>query len=155
MQGSPRHAIESSGLAGRLRNQRQPSSLAKCPQARFSTLRCGHQLSEADDIEYPPEIVGERGQAELGANLRQASHQKRTLVHPLLDRAKRMLDRLTTDAQDVRATGDAGLHPVEDGFVFETRYRAEAIPRASRTDRAISAGLAVGVVDLLERAQDG
>src|SRR5262249_61822970 len=37
------------------------------------------------------------GQAELGANLLQPSHQKRALVHPLLDRAKRVLDGLRSE----------------------------------------------------------
>ena len=46
------------------------------------------EVWECQDIENEPEIVGRRGQAELGANLLQPSHQKRTLVHPLFDRAK-------------------------------------------------------------------
>ena len=34
----------------------------------------GHQLGEPDEIEDSPEIVGERGQAEFGANILQATH---------------------------------------------------------------------------------
>src|SRR4051794_31512675 len=34
----------------------------------------GHQRGEPDEIEPPPEIVGERGQAEFGTNLLQATH---------------------------------------------------------------------------------
>ena len=60
------------------------------------------------DVENAPEIVGQRGQAEFGANLLQPSHQKCTLVHPLLDRAKRVLDGLTTLVEDVGALGYAG-----------------------------------------------
>src|ERR1700710_1901800 len=56
----------------------------------------GHHLGEPDDIQHPAEIVGERGQTELGADLLQATHQKRALVHPLLDRAERMFDGLAT-----------------------------------------------------------
>jgi hypothetical protein len=61
----------------------------------------GHQVRESHDVEDAPEIVGERGQAELGANLLQPSHQKRTLVHPLLNRAKRVFDRLAALVENV------------------------------------------------------
>jgi hypothetical protein len=63
----------------------------------------GHQLGEPDEIEDPPEIVGKRGQAEFGANLLQATHQKRALVHPLLDRAKWVFDCLATPVEDTWA----------------------------------------------------
>jgi hypothetical protein len=39
-------------------------------------------------------LIGERGQAELSADLLQPSHQECAQVHPLLDRAERGLDRL-------------------------------------------------------------
>src|SRR5205814_2041378 len=42
------------------------------------------QLWQLHDVEDAPEIVGERGQAELAAHLLQPAHQKRTLVHPCL-----------------------------------------------------------------------
>ena len=45
----------------------------------------------------------ERGQAELAANLLQPAHQKRALIHPLLDRAKRVFDRLAALVEDVGA----------------------------------------------------
>lgn len=38
---------------------------------------------KGDNVEHPPEIVGERRQAELAAKLFQATHQERALVHPL------------------------------------------------------------------------
>src|SRR5260221_10089040 len=97
----------------------------------LSGRQCSHQLGEPDDIEDPPEIVGERGQAEFSANLLQTPHQKRPLVHPLLDRAKWMLDRLATSVEDVRALRQSGLHPVQYRFVLETRYRAKLPTRAS------------------------
>ena len=56
---------------------------------RFLSLEGGNQIWERDDIENAPEIVSQCGQAELGANLLQSAHQKRPLVHPLLDRAER------------------------------------------------------------------
>jgi hypothetical protein len=77
----------------------------------------GHQLDEPDEIEDPPQIVGERGQAEFGANLLQATHQKRALVHPLLDHAKRVFDRFATPIEDTRALREPRLHPVQDRLV--------------------------------------
>jgi hypothetical protein len=55
----------------------------------FSDPERGHQVWEPENVEDAPQIVGKRGQAELGANLLQPPHQKRTLMHPLLDSAKR------------------------------------------------------------------
>jgi hypothetical protein len=80
----------------------------------------GHQLGEPDDIQHPAEIVGERGQAELTTDLLQTTHQKRSLVHPLFDRAKRVLNRLTTPVENTRVPGKPDGHPVQDGFVLET-----------------------------------
>jgi hypothetical protein len=80
----------------------------------FSRER-GNQLWQLHDIEDAPEIVDECGQAELGANLLQPSHQKRTLVHPLLDRAERVFDRLAALVEDVGALRYAGLHSVQYG----------------------------------------
>ena len=54
-----------------------------CDSRSTSELRSGYSCTNA----------GERGQAELGPNLFQATHPKRTSVHSLLDCAKRMLDR--------------------------------------------------------------
>ena len=111
-------------------------------QASLSGAKRGNQVWESYDIEDAPEIVGERGQAELGAHLFQPSHQKRTLVHPLLDRAKRVFDGLAALIEDVGALRYAGLHSVQYGLVLETGHRAESIARALRADRAVSAGLA-------------
>jgi hypothetical protein len=44
--------------------------------------------------------MGERGQAELGADVVETAHQERALVHPLLDRAEGMLDDLATAIDD-------------------------------------------------------
>jgi hypothetical protein len=41
----------------------------EAPRARFLGRERGNQFWQTYDIEDPPEIVGERGQAELGANL--------------------------------------------------------------------------------------
>ena len=113
----------------------------------------GNQLWEFHDIEDAPEIVGECGQAELAANLLQPPHQKRALVHPLFDRAKRVFDRLAALIEDVGTLRYAGLHSVQYGLVLETRHAAELIARAPRADRAVSAGLDVAVFDLLQAAR--
>ena len=115
------------------------TSRQKYSRMSLSGRQRGHQLGEPDEIEDPPEIVGERGQAEFGADLLQATHQKRTLVHPLLDRAERVLDRLAAAVEDIRALRQSGLHPVQYRFVLETRYRAKPPAGALRTDRAIIA----------------
>src|SRR3954447_15018302 len=96
----------------------------KRPDTRLSGRQGGRQLREPDQIEDPPEIVGKRGQAELGANILQATHQECTLVHPLLDRAKRVLDRLATPVEDSGALREPRLHPVQDRFVRQARDRA-------------------------------
>jgi hypothetical protein len=94
------------------------SELISCGvQAWLLGRERGNQLWKLHDIEDAPEIVGERGQAELAANLLQPSHQKRTLVHPLLDRAERVFDRLAALIEDVGALRYAGLHSVQDGLV--------------------------------------
>src|SRR5215469_13766096 len=120
----------------------------------FSTPHRHHQLSKADYIEHPPEIVGERGQAELAANLLQATHQERPLVHPLFDCAEWMLHHLAALLEYLRTLRQSGLHAVEHGLVLHAGHGTKAIRRASRPDRAIVTRPPVGVVDLLEPAQD-
>ena len=116
----------------------------------FLRLESGDQLWEPNDIEDTPEIVGERGQAELAAHLLQPSHQKSTLVHPLLDRAKRVFDRLSALVEDVGTLRYAGLHSIQYGLVLEARYGTELIAGALRPDRTVSASLAVAVIDLFQ-----
>ena len=131
------------------------SELISCggSSVAFSRER-GDQLWQLHKVEDAPEIVGERGQAELAANLLQPSHQKRTLVHPLLDRAERVFDGLAALIEDVGALRYAGLHSVQYRLVLETGHGAELIARALRPDRAVSAGLAVAVIDLLQAAHE-
>jgi len=67
-----------------------------------------NQLWQPQDIEDAPEILDEAGQAGLGANLLQPSHQKPTLVHQLLDSAKRVFDHLAALGENVGALRHAG-----------------------------------------------
>jgi hypothetical protein len=119
----------------------------------LSGRHCGHQVSEPDDIQHPPEIVGERGQTELGADLLQATHQKRTLAHPLLNCAKWVLDRLTTAIEDAGPLRQSRLHPVQYCFVLKPGDCAKLATRALRADLAIIACQLVDVVDLLQPTQ--
>jgi hypothetical protein len=75
------------------------------------------------------------------------------LVHPLLDRAKWVFDRLATPVEDTGALREPRLHPVQDRFVLQARDRAKPAIGALRTDFAIVARQLVGVVDLLQPAQ--
>src|ERR1700749_297354 len=137
------------------RDGRQCSGLVQMRVARrgFLGRERGDQLWHLHDIEDAPEIVGERGQAELAAHLLQPAHQKRALVHPLFDRAKRVFDGLAAFVEDVGALRYAGLHSVQYSLVLETRHAAEFTARALRPDRAVPAGLAVAVIDLFQAAQ--
>ena len=124
------------------------------PGGAFQAATAAISSREPDNIEHPPEIVGERGQAELGPDLLQATHQKRPLVHPLFDRAKRMFDRLASAVENTRdASPSRACHPVQHRFVLKPRYRAKLAARALRADLAIIARQLVDVVDLLQSTQ--
>src|ERR1700749_1713147 len=118
-----------------------------------SGRQSGHQLSEPDKIEHPTQIVGERRQAEFGPHLLQATGQKRTLIHPLLDRPERVLDGLTTAVENTGALRQPGVHPVQHSFVLKPRYGAKLAAGGPRADLAIVASEFVAVVDLLQSTQ--
>jgi hypothetical protein len=61
-------------------------------------------------------------------------------------------DRLAALLENVWPLRYAGLHSIQYGLVLETGYGAELIARALRPDRAVSAGLAVAVIDLIQAA---
>jgi hypothetical protein len=61
-----------------------------------------------------------------------------------------VLDGLAASVEDVGALHYAGLHSVQYSLVLETGHGAELIAGALPTDRAVAAGLAVAVVDLLQ-----
>src|SRR5215469_10750710 len=78
-----------------------------------SSLHGRHQRPEPHDIENPPEIIGEGSQAELATNLFYAAHQECALVHPLFDRAKRMLNRLAASSENFGSPGNSRLHLIQ------------------------------------------
>src|SRR5580692_10354416 len=79
-----------------------------------------HQRFEPHQIEHPSEIIGERRQTKLSADLLQPAHQECALIHPLLDGPEWMLDRFTADAEDVRALCQAGLHTIQCSLIFQS-----------------------------------
>ena len=88
-----------------------------------------------------------RGTTDKAANLLQATHQKRALVHP------RVFDRLAAPVEDTWALREPRLHPVRDRLVLQARDRAKPAVGALRTDFAIVACQLVSVVNLLQPAQ--
>src|SRR5438105_11022282 len=102
--------------------RQHPNWIERPPRTRFLGRERGNQFWQTYDVENAPEIIGERSQAELGANLLQPSHQKCTLVHPLLNRAKRVFDRLATLVENVGPLRYAGLHSIQYGLVLKTGY---------------------------------
>lgn len=69
------------------------ASLSSGPDGR-------HHPVHAENVERAPQIVGERRRAEFGAHLFEAAREKRALIHPLLDRTKRVFDGLAAAAEN-------------------------------------------------------
>ena len=93
-------------------------------------------LRHADDRDGPPEIIGKRGQAEFAAHLIKPSHQESPLVHPLLDRPKRMFDRLASNIEDLWPGSEALSHAIEHCLAFPSRDAAEVSACALGLERA-------------------
>jgi hypothetical protein len=74
---------------------------------------------DAEDVERAAQIIGERGQAELGAHVGEAAHQEGALIHPLLDAAERVLDDLAAAVENRRPRFEALGHAIENVLVFE------------------------------------
>ncbi len=49
-------------------------------------LQPGHQFWHTDDVDYPPEIVGEHMKTHLGPNIQQSFHDEVRRTHAVLDR---------------------------------------------------------------------
>ena len=108
-----------------------------------SGLHCPDQPLDADQVYRPPEIIGERRQTELGSHLFEATRQEGTLVHPLLDRTERVLDRLAANIQDPGPGGEAYCHAVKHGLAFPPRDAAEVSAGALRLESATATGARV------------
>jgi hypothetical protein len=112
----------------------------------------GRHGLDAEDVERAAQIIGERGQAELGAHVGEAAHQEGALIHPLLDAAERMLDDLAAAVENRRPRFEALGHAIENVLVFEAKNRAGVV-RASRAHRAVTTGSSITVIDFGEIAQ--
>jgi hypothetical protein len=64
-------------------------------------------------------------------------HEKGTLVHPLLDRSKRMLDDLTAPVENIWPRRHPLFHTIKRIFVLKARDRAVII-RASRAQWVVA-----------------
>ena len=62
----------------------------------------GDRALRPQDIEHPPDIAVQGGPAELGSDLLRPFHQEMTLIPPVLERAKGVLDRFLTLLHDLR-----------------------------------------------------
>jgi hypothetical protein len=76
---------------------RDPGGVDRVGKARvkpnIALVSCSdgrHHGVDAKDVDGPPEIIDERGKAELGPDIVESLHQEGALVHPLLDAAERM-----------------------------------------------------------------
>jgi hypothetical protein len=87
-----------------------------------------YQGRDAQDIDGSPEIIGERGQAELGADFLQALNQEGTLVHPLLDRPERMLDGFASHVEDAGSGSKPLCHAIEHCLTLPPRDVPKACP---------------------------
>jgi hypothetical protein len=84
-----------------------------------------------ENVERSAQVVGERGQAELSADIVEAAHQERTLIHPLFDAAEGALDDLAATVENLGPPFETFGHAIERVLVFEARDRPNVV-RASR-----------------------
>ena len=103
--------------------------------------RC-YQGLKAGDIQCPSRITGKRHQAELGADFAEAAHEQRTLVHPLLDRPKAMLDCFAADIEYLRPR----RHAVQHRLVLQPRQGPNTA-RAAWPQRAGGTRLWITAID--------
>ena len=78
-----------------------------------------HQARDANKTDRSANVVSQRGQAELAANIVLPSHQDSALSHPLLDGAERVLDTFTSLPEHVRPGGEPRAHPVQDRLTLQ------------------------------------
>src|SRR5215212_8203992 len=85
---------------------------------RRNVLREGRdQPGNAHDGDDALEVVGERGERELGTDLGEALHQKVGLIHPPLDGAEGVFDDRLPLAEDLRVCSNSRVHLFEHVLV--------------------------------------
>jgi hypothetical protein len=85
------------------------------------------------------QIVDERGQAELGADIFEAAHQERARVYPLLYAAEGMLDDLAATVENLGPPFETFGHAIERVLVCERGTpsdRRSCIVRSGHTRQA-------------------
>jgi hypothetical protein len=84
------------------------------------------------------QIVDERGQAELGADIFEAAHQERARVCPLLYAAEGMLDDLAATVENLGPPFETLGHAIERVLVCERGHGAivVCIVRSGQTRQA-------------------
>ena len=83
------------------------------------TFCCGDQAGNTDQADGASDVVGERREAELAPDASQPPHQEGALVHPLLDRAERVLDAGSALIQDLGTGCEPRGHAVKHGLVLQ------------------------------------
>jgi hypothetical protein len=96
-----------------------------------------HQGAGAQYRHHPLQVVSQYVQTHLSADPIQGLRQKVRRAHPGLDRPKRMRNGLPTDAHGVRGLIQAGLHRVENGFMFPACHPSLWAWCAVRFERAL------------------
>ena len=111
-------------------------------------MQGSYEARDTGQRDCPSDIIGERSEAELGADVFNAPHQKRVLTHPLLDRPERMFHALLAYAHHPWSCRQPGCHAIQNRFVFQTRDTPECFGAfvAKGTSRA---GFAIGIIDFL------
>ena len=61
---------------------------------QFALTEGSHQALHPQNIQHPPDVIGQGGQAELSPDLLEATHQKMAMIPPELQRAEGVLDQL-------------------------------------------------------------
>src|SRR3978361_767419 len=103
-----------SGLEGRFWPDLEPFRAQTTPSGACRS----HQGGDPEDGDGSPEVIGKRGQAKFAADLFKPLHQESALVHPLLDRAERMLDGFAPQIENAGAVGEAPRYAIEPRFAF-------------------------------------
>ena len=81
---------------------------------------------DAEDGDYPPQIVGEDVEAHFGTDPFQPSGQEVCRTHPCLDGSERMFDRLPADPREFNSARAAFSNKALDGLHVADHDRALA-----------------------------
>jgi hypothetical protein len=91
--------------------------------------QCGYHDWDAQDVDRPLDVVGQHGEAHLGAHVSHAAGEEVTLVQAVLDRAEGMLDEALASLELLGFSADPVLHLFQQAFVHPARDAA-AVPAA-------------------------